>query len=199
MRLCDPMKTTSPNVSAKAAAPDLRRAFRELPVSTLLATGLGTGLSPIAPGTAGSALALAAAWLFERAISPSHMSSVVAAVGLLMSGLVIALAGVGISGRVAEFLGRKDPGCIVLDEIAGQLLASAVVPLFSYPSALSAATAWVASFLTFRLFDVWKPGPIDRWQALPGGWGIVVDDVAAGALAAGVTAGVAAILSARPA
>ena len=59
MRLCDPMKTTSPNVSAHAAAADLRRAFRELPVSTLLATGLGTGLSPIAPGTAGSALALA--------------------------------------------------------------------------------------------------------------------------------------------
>lgn len=197
MRLCDPMKTTSPNVSAHAAAADLRRAFRELPVSTLLATGLGTGLSPIAPGTAGSALALAAAWLFDRAISPSHMSSVVAAVGLLTSGLVIALAGVGISGRVAEFLGRKDPGCIVLDEIAGQLLASAVVPLFTYPSAPAAATAWVASFLTFRLFDVWKPGPIDRWQALPGGWGIVVDDVAAGALAAAVTAGVAAILSAR--
>jgi phosphatidylglycerophosphatase A len=196
MRLCDPMKTTSPNVSAHAAAADLRRAFRELPVSTLLATGLGTGLSPIAPGTAGSALALAAAWLFERAISPSHMSSVVAAVGLLMSGLVIALAAIGIAGRVAEFLGRKDPGCIVLDEIAGQLVASAVVPLFSYPSAPAEATAWDASFLAFRLFDVWKPGPIESWQALPGGWGIVVDDVAAGALAAAVTAGVAAILSA---
>ena len=193
------MKTISPNVSANAAAPDLRRAFRELPVSTLLATGLGAGLSPIAPGTAGSALALVAAWLFERAISPSHMSSVVAAVGLLTSGLVIALAGVGISGRVAEVLGRKDPGCIVLDEIAGQLLASAVVPLFAYPSPRAAAAAWVASFLAFRLFDVWKPGPIDGWQALPGGWGIVVDDVAAGVLAAGVTAGVAAILSARPA
>lgn len=197
MRLCDPMKTTSPNVSAHAAAADLRRAFSELPVSTLLATGLGTGLSPIAPGTAGSALALAAAWLFERAISPSHMSSVVAAVGLLMSGLVIAFAGIGISGRVAEFLGRKDPGCIVLDEIAGQLVASSVVPLFTYPSAPAAATAWVASFLAFRLFDVWKPGPIDRWQGLPGGWGIVVDDVAAGALAAAVTAGMGAILSAR--
>ena len=191
------MKTISPNVSAKAAAPDLRRAFRELPVSTLLATGLGAGLSPVAPGTAGSALALAAAWLFERAISPSHMSSVVAAVGLLMSGLVIALAGVEISGRVAEVLGREDPGCIVVDEIAGQLLASAVVPLFAYPSSLAAAAAWVASFLAFRLFDIWKPGPIHGWQKLPGGWGIVVDDVAAGALAAGVTAGVAAMLSAR--
>lgn len=193
------MKTISPTASADPVAPDLRRAFRELPLSTLAATGLGTGLSPIAPGTAGSALALAAAWLFERAISPSHMPSVVAGVGLLTSGLLIAIAGVGICGRVAEVLGRKDPGCIVLDEIAGQLLASAVVPLFAYPSPGAAAAAWGASFLAFRAFDVWKPGPIHGWQALPGGWGIVVDDVAAGALAAGVTAALALLLTARPA
>lgn len=193
------MKTISPTASADPVAPDLRRAFRELPLSTLAATGLGTGLSPIAPGTAGSALALAAAWLFERAISPSHMPSVVAGVGLLTSGLLIAIAGVRICGRVAEVLGRKDPGCIVLDEIAGQLLASAVVPLFAYPSPGAAAAAWGASFLAFRAFDVWKPGPIHGWQALPGGWGIVVDDVAAGALAAGVTAALALLLTARPA
>jgi phosphatidylglycerophosphatase A len=193
------MKQISPTASADANAPDLRRAFRDLPVSTLLATGLGAGLAPIAPGTAGSALALAGAWLLERAISPSHMPSVVAAVGLLMSGLVIALAGVGISGRVSEFLGRKDPGCIVIDEVAGQLLASSVVPLFAYPSAGAAAAAWITSFVAFRLFDVWKPGPIHGWQSLPGGWGIVVDDVAAGALAAGVTGGVALLLSGRPA
>jgi phosphatidylglycerophosphatase A len=191
------MKTISP--TADAAAPSIRRAFRELPLSTLAATGLGTGLAPIAPGTAGSALALAAAWLFERAISPSHMPSVVAAVGLLTSGLIIALAGVGISGRVAAVLGREDPGCIVIDEIAGQLLACAVVPLFAYPSAGSAAVAWITSFVAFRLFDVWKPGPIHGWQSFPGGWGIVVDDVAAGALAAGVTGGVALFLSGRPA
>lgn len=191
------MKTISPTASADAAAaPDLRRAFRDHPLSTLLATGFGAGFAPLAPGTAGSALALAAAWLFARAISPSHMPSVVAAVGLLTSGLLVALAGVGISGRVAAVLGRKDPGCIVVDEIAGQLLACAVVPLFTYPSQRTAAAVWVASFLAFRLFDVWKPGPIHAWQALPGGWGIVVDDVAAGALAAGVTAGVAALLSA---
>jgi phosphatidylglycerophosphatase A len=193
------MKTDSPTASADDAAPRVGRAFRELPISTLLATGFGAGLAPIAPGTAGSALALAAAWLFDRAVSPSHMPSVVAAVGLLASGLLIALAAVGISGRVAAVLGRPDPGCIVVDEIAGQLLASAVVPLFAYPSPRTAAAAWLLSFLAFRLFDVWKPGPIHGWQALPGGWGIVVDDVAAGALAAGVTAGAAALLSGRPA
>ena len=193
------MNTDSPTASVDDAAPRVGRAFRELPISTLIATGFGTGFAPIAPGTAGSALALAAAWLLDRAVSPSHMPSVVAAVGLLASGLLIALAAVGISGRVAEVLGRPDPGCIVVDEIAGQLLASAVVPLFAYPSPRAAAAAWLVSFLAFRLFDVWKPGPIHGWQALPGGWGIVVDDVAAGVLAAGVTAGAAALLSGRPA
>jgi len=187
---------SSTDSAATARAPDLRRAFRERPLAMIVATGFGAGLSPIAPGTAGSALGLAAAWLVARGVSPSHMPSVVAAVGLLTSGLLVALAGVGISGRVAAVLGRKDPGCIVVDEMAGQLLACAVVPLFAYPSPRAAAAVWVASFLAFRLFDVWKPGPIDAWQALPGGWGIVVDDVAAGALAAGVTAGVAALLSA---
>jgi phosphatidylglycerophosphatase A len=86
----------------------------------------------------------------------------------------------------------------VLDEIAGQLIASAAVPLFAYPSPSAAAAAWAASFIAFRLFDVWKPGPIRGWQDLPGGWGIVVDDVAAGVLAAAVTAGVAALLTRAP-
>lgn len=194
------MKTISPVVAAEpTSAPDVARARRERPFSTFLATGFGTGFAPIAPGTAGSALALAAGWLFARAISPSHMPSVVAAVGLLMSGLVLALAAVPLVTRVAASLGGKDPRCIVLDEIAGQLLASGVVPLFAYPSPGRAAVAWIASFLAFRLFDVWKPGPIRGWQDLPGGWGIVVDDVAAGILAAGVTAGMAAVLSAAPA
>jgi phosphatidylglycerophosphatase A len=50
---------------------------------------------------------------------------------------------------------------------------------------------WLASFFAFRLFDVWKPGPIRGWQDLPGGWGIVIDDVAAGLCAAGFTAALA--------
>lgn len=115
-----------------------------------------------------------------------------------MSGLAIALLAVPVSGRAAAAMGREDPGCIVLDEVAGQLLASAVVPLFAYPTPLAAAAFWLLSFFAFRLFDVWKPGPIRGWQALPGGWGIVIDDVAAGILAAGVTC-VAAFLTVRPA
>ena len=115
-----------------------------------------------------------------------------------MSGLAIALLAVPVTGRAAAAMGREDPGCIVLDEIAGQLLASAVVPLFAYPTAGASAIAWAVSFFAFRLFDVWKPGPIRGWQAFPAGWGIVADDVAAGILAAGVTAGVAAFLAGWP-
>jgi phosphatidylglycerophosphatase A len=189
------MKKTS-----TAPSSDVARAFRERPLSTILATGFGSGFAPIAPGTAGSAVALAAAWLFARGVSASpHMTSVVAAVGLLMSGVAISLLAVPIVGRAAAAKGREDPGCIVLDEIAGQLLASAVVPLFAYPTPGASLAAWVMSFLAFRLFDVWKPGPIRGWQSLPGGWGIVVDDVAAGLLAAGVTTAVAAFLASRPA
>jgi len=161
--------------------------MRERPIATIFATGFGVGFAPIAPGTAGSALALVVAWIAVAAFS-SHMTSVVAGVGLLTSGLVIAAAAVPVTGRAAEALGGSDPGCIVLDEIAGQWIASAVVPLFAYPSPRAAAGAWIASFLAFRLFDVWKPGPIREWQDLPGGWGIVVDDVAAGVLAAAATA-----------
>jgi phosphatidylglycerophosphatase A len=200
MGALNPMETiSSADSAATARASDLRRAFRERPLAMIVATGFGAGLAPIAPGTAGSALALVLAWLVARGVSPSHMPSVVVAVGLLTSGLLISLAGVPVVGRAEAALGRKDPGCIVLDEIAGQFLACGIVPLFEYPSPRVGALVWIASFLVFRLFDVWKPGPIRAWQNLPGGWGIMVDDFAAGVLAAGVTSGFAAFVAVRPA
>lgn len=188
------MKTISPVAAGPAPRVDVSRALREHPAATVLATGFGVGFAPIAPGTAGSALALAAGWIAVTVLS-SHMPSVVAGVGLLTSGLLVAFLAVPITGKAAAALGASDPGCIVLDEIAGQLIASSVVPLFAYPSPRVGAAVWIVSFLAFRLFDVWKPGPIRGWQSLPGGWGIVVDDVAAAALGAGVTAGVAALLT----
>jgi phosphatidylglycerophosphatase A len=111
-----------------------------------------------------------------------------------MSGLLVGLAGVPSSTRTARVLGAKDPGCIVIDEIAGQLLASAAVPLFRYPTPRAEAFAWLASFFLFRFFDVWKPGVVGRLQDLPEGWGIVADDIAAGLLAAGCVAAGASLL-----
>jgi phosphatidylglycerophosphatase A len=192
------MRTLASSLAGnRVSTAQVRRAFKDSPAVTLLATGLGTGLSPFAPGTAGSALGLAAAWLLARALSTTA-PSMTAAVGLLMSGLLVGLAGVPLSTKTARALGSKDPGCIVIDEIAGQILASTAVPLFRYPSPWIEAAAWLASFFLFRLFDVWKPGPVERLQDLPEGWGIVVDDVAAGLLAAGCVAAGASLLGYWP-
>ena len=165
----------------------LRRAFRERPFSTLLSTGFGSGLVPLAPGTAGSLVALVLAAAAVRALAPSHAASISAAVGLLASGLATAAIAVPLTTRTSRAMGMKDPKPIVLDEFAGQFIACAAVPLFAYSSGAREAVAWVVSFLAFRIFDVWKPGPIRRVQELPEGLGIVVDDVLAGGLAAGLT------------
>jgi phosphatidylglycerophosphatase A len=172
---------------------DARRAFAANPLAAFLATGFGSGLSPVMPGTAGSLVGLAIAWPLSLWFSSIyiHAAIVGAVVGLLMSGLLVGLVGVVVSGPVCRTLGAEDPGCIVIDEIAGQLLACAAVPLFRpYPSRVVEAGAWIGSFFLFRFFDIVKPGPIGRVQRLPGGWGVVVDDVLGGLAAAVVLAGI---------
>ena len=170
---------------------DARRAFAANPLAAFLATGFGSGLSPVMPGTAGSLVGLAIAWPLSLWLASIHAASVGPVVGLLMSGLLVGLVGVGVSGPVCRALGSEDPGCIVIDEIAGQLLASAAVPLFwPYSSRLAEAAAWIGSFVLFRFFDIVKPGPIRTSQELPGGWGVVVDDVLGGLAAAAVLAGI---------
>ncbi|HEY7114633.1 MAG TPA: phosphatidylglycerophosphatase A, partial [Thermoanaerobaculia bacterium] len=131
---------------------DLLRAFRRKPVAMLLATGLGSGFSPFAPGTAGSAVGILLAAGVATLLSPSHAPSLAASVGLLMSGLAVAAVGVPISTRACRELGAKDPGCIVIDEVAGQLLASSPAPLFLYPSRAAGFGVWLVSFLAFRSF-----------------------------------------------
>ena len=174
---------------------DLARAFRTRPIASLVSTVGGVGLSPLAPGTFGSAVAIAAAWTFTRALSPSHEPSIAAAVGLLVSGLAAGFAGVFAATRMERALAAHDPGCIVVDELCGQLLACAPLPLFRYGSARREHAFWLASFLLFRLFDIWKPGPVDDAQGLPEGWGVVTDDALAGALAGILVAGAALLLA----
>jgi phosphatidylglycerophosphatase A len=125
------------------------------------------------------------AWLFSRVIGPPHSASLAAGVGLLVSGFLIGLAGVPAATRVARVVGLKDPGVVVVDEFAGQFLASAPIPMFRpFVSPAWEFCVWIVSFLAFRLFDIWKPGLIGRLQDLPEGWGIVADDIAAGLAAA---------------
>src|SRR5215470_6736564 len=126
--------------------PDARRAFREAPVAMLLATGLGAGLSPVVPGTAGSVVGLVVAWSIARLLSPGLAPSLTAAVGLLTSGLAVAWLGVGASTRAERVLKAKDPGCVVIDEVAGQLFACAPIPLFAFAGFRGSLAAWLVAF-----------------------------------------------------
>ncbi len=124
-------------------------------------TGLGTGYSPLAPGTCGSLLALLVAWT----LFPGNWWALPAAV------LLASLAGVPLS-TWAERRWGTDPPRVVIDEVAGQWLALVLVP--------KSAIWYPLAFLLFRLFDIAKPWGIGRAQEAPGGWGVMVDDLLAG-------------------
>lgn len=115
----------------------------------------------------------------------------------LLSTAALTLLGIGCAERAERVLGRKDDGRIVIDEIAGQLLGLAPLALFAAPGG-SAHPLWlVTGFVTFRVFDIWKPGPA-RWaeRNFAGGAGVVLDDVVAGGFAAVVMAVLIAISAA---
>lgn len=137
-----------------------------------IASGAGTGYAPIAPGTVGSAPAAALWWL---AVAWAGVSSVS---WLAVVAIVTAL-GIWAAGEAEKLYGRHDDGRITIDEWAGQGVALLFVP------APPGQEAWVAlsAFLLFRLFDIWKPPPARRFEALPGGLGVVADDLMAGVYA----------------
>ncbi len=142
----------------------------------LLATGWGAGYLPLAPGTWGSLQGLGLFWLAYWA-SPDHFKA--------LAGIFLILAmypAVRASGGIARSRDQEDPSEIVVDETLGQMLCLLWVP---------AAWGWhLAAFLLFRLFDIAKPFPVNRSEKLPGGMGIVADDLVAG-LYAGCTLKVA--------
>lgn len=146
-------------------------------VLSLLATLGGLGDRLPAPGTTVGSLAGAVAYatLWHLASLPPPVLAAAGAVALV-------LVAVPACGWEAARRGLTDPGAVVLDETVGQWMALALWSLV-HPASLTLGTLAV-SFLLFRLFDVAKPWPIRTLERLPGGWGIVADDLAAG-LAAG--------------
>lgn len=122
------------------------------------------GYFPIAPGTAGSAAGLAL-FALVRWIGGGP------AVEL---GTIVAVCALGVwgAGRTEVALGRKDPGIVVIDEVAGMLITLALLPV--------STTGAVLGFLLFRVFDVVKPYPAAQLEHLHGGLGIMLDDVVAG-------------------
>lgn len=148
-----------------------------------LATGFGSGYLRPAPGTWGSLAGLAAWLLLGWALRGNAFAPWL----LLAAPAVLTLLAVWAADRVVKESGQKDPSFIVADEWAGMWFALTplvfTVTIQPQPWSLWAARL-VAPFLLFRLFDIWKPGPVDAAQRLPGGWGVVMDDVLAGLLAA---------------
>ena len=137
-------------------------------LSLLIATTLGTGFSPLGPGTVGSAVALAMYWLIPGLRGFVLLSVIV----------VLFILGVWASGRVEKSRGHDAP-CINIDEVVGMGIALAF-----FPEGLSGFLGLVP-FVLFRLFDVWKPSVVGHSQKLPGGWGVMTDDVLAGLAAGG--------------
>jgi phosphatidylglycerophosphatase A len=127
----------------------------------VVASVFGAGYAPVAPGTVGSLVTAVAIWLLP--LTPFR---------IVVALVVVTLLGIWAGGRVERVLGRKDPGVIVIDEVAGMLLSMLGLPR-NLPVLITA-------FLLFRLFDIWKPFPARESQALTGGMGVMVDDLIAG-------------------
>ena len=122
----------------------------------------GAGYSPVASGTVGSLVTAVALWLLP--LTPLRIAVTL---------VVVTVIGIWAGGRVERVLGRKDPGVIVIDEVAGMLLSVILLQ----PRSLAVL---ITAFLLFRLFDIWKPFPARESQALTGGMGVMVDDLIAG-------------------
>jgi phosphatidylglycerophosphatase A len=128
----------------------------------VLASVFGAGYAPVASGTVGSLVTVVAVWLLP--LTPGRI-----AVALV----VVVVVGMWAGSRVERVLGRKDPGIIVIDEVAGMLVSVILLP--------RTIPVLVTAFLLFRVFDVWKPFPAHESQALAGGVGVMLDDLVAGA------------------
>jgi len=131
------------------------------------ATFFGIGRIRPGPGTWGSAVTVLLWYAACRELTPNLRTPVAIALVILVT-----IVGIPAATRVARAYGKKDPQFVVIDEVAGQLIALIAVPV--------AWKTFLAGFILFRAFDITKPPPVRRLEKLPEGTGIVLDDVAAG-------------------
>jgi len=137
-----------------------------------LATFFGAGYLKPGPGTYGS---IAALLLWYAAAHAFHPAALTLALTTAFAAIIVTALGIPASTIVARESSRQDPGFVVIDEVAGQLIALILIrPDWQHA---------VLALLLFRLFDIFKPWPIRKLEALPEGAGIMLDDVAAGLFA----------------
>lgn len=191
----------NPTVVTAAPVVQLPRVERSAKDYLALAIGTcGVGYLPIAPGTWGSLVGVGIYLLLQSAffrfiqLLPSDsflrflpLPIFIAAELVLIT--VITLVGIWAASRTEKLVGRKDPGKVVIDEVAGQLIALLPIMPRLDPGWISIVTA----FLLFRLFDIVKPYPARRLEGLESGLGIMADDLIAGAYAAVATSVIIAV------
>jgi len=153
---------------AAAGIPEASASHAPAPTwATVVATFFGIGFLHPGPGTWASAATVVLWWTLSRGNPLAWQPVAAALLALLAIGL-----GIPAATRVARAAGSKDPQFVVIDEVAGQLIALIAVPI-----------TWkclLAGFILFRGFDIVKPPPVRSLERLPGGSGIVFDDVGAG-------------------
>jgi len=135
-------------------------------VAFTIATWFGSGYFPVGPGTAGSLVALIIAYVLATwAGWPSWYFAALAVISTPV--------GIWAAGVTARESKSKDPSIVVVDEVLGQWITLVGASVLNWKS-------WLAAFLLFRLFDIWKPPPVRQLERLPLGTGIVADDLMAG-------------------
>src|ERR1700750_3270061 len=131
-------------------------------------TFFGAGLLQPGPGTYGS---IAAVLLWDAAAHTLHPAPVTLAIGTTIAAIIATLIGIPAATLVARESGREDPGHVVIDEVAGQLIALiGLSPTWQHAA---------LGLVLFRFFDILKPPPVRQFEQLPAGTGIMMDDVAA--------------------
>jgi phosphatidylglycerophosphatase A len=145
---------------------------KKTPWAWAVGTFFGAGLLRPGPGTYGS---VAAVLLWYAAAHLLHPGQIPLAVGTAIAALIATVVGIPAATIVARESGRGDPGHVVIDEVAGQLIALIAIPADWRHAALC--------LILFRLFDILKPPPIRQLERLPTGTGIMLDDLAAGVFA----------------
>lgn len=149
-------------------------------LAILIATGCGSGFASIVPATFGSLAAVALVYGLAAA-RPESLQLI-----LIVLSLALIPIGSWAATNAERIFDKKDAGQIVIDEVCGQLITFVPVAALLTAPGLRSWAVMLAGFLLFRLFDIFKPYPLQWLERLRNGWGVMADDVGAGIYAAAV-------------